>query len=64
MTLKQRAFNNLTAKQRQVWTLVMQDFMTEEATGRLLGISRDAVHNRIIKARARFVNYIKRVCLR
>ncbi len=64
MTLKQKAFNNLTAKQRQVWTLVMQGHMTEEATGRLLGISRDSVHNRLIKAKARFIKYIMRVCLR
>jgi DNA-directed RNA polymerase specialized sigma24 family protein len=55
------AFNNLTFKQQAVWLLKMQDNLTEIATARLLGISRDAVHNRLWKAKIRYERYIRRM---
>jgi len=57
--LATKAFNDLTDKQRQVWTLVMRDCLTETAAGRVLAISRDAVHNRLRKAKVRYAKYIR-----
>lgn len=60
MTLQEKAFNHLTDKQKAVWGPVMQDCLTEYATAKLLGISRDAVHDRLNKARRRFKVFVRR----
>lgn len=59
MNLAQKAFNSLTPKQREVWGPIMQDCLTEYSTATLLGISRDAVHDRLNKAKRRFKRFIK-----
>lgn len=59
MNLANRAFNNLTDKQKEVWRCIMRDCKSEYTTGKLLGISRDAVHDRLNKARRRYQQFIK-----
>ena len=56
--LADRAFNNLTLKQQQVWGPVMRDCLTEYSTAKLLGLTRDAVHDRLNKARRRYKKFI------
>jgi DNA-directed RNA polymerase specialized sigma24 family protein len=61
LDLTVEAFNHLTIKQQVVWILKMQQGLTEKTTAKLLGISRDAVHNRLLKARFRYTRYIQRI---
>ncbi len=53
------AFNSLTHKQRNVWQLHMRDGKSEYETAKMLKISRDAVHDRLNKARKRYKKFIK-----
>jgi DNA-directed RNA polymerase specialized sigma24 family protein len=59
MNLALKAFNQLTNKQKDVWRLVMQECKTEYAAADLLGITRDAVHDRINKAKRRYKKFIR-----
>lgn len=59
MKISQKAYNRLTKKQKEVWGPVMQDCLTEYVTAQMLGITRDAVHNRLIKARKRYTTFLK-----
>ncbi len=49
-----RAFNSLTKKQQEVWGPIMQDCLTQYTTAVMLGISRDAVKDRLNKAKKHF----------
>lgn len=59
MNLAVKAFNHLTLKQQAVWALVMQDCLTEYSAAKVLGISRDAVHDRLNKAKRSYRKFIK-----
>jgi DNA-directed RNA polymerase specialized sigma24 family protein len=59
MNIKDKAFKDLTDKQREVWILVMQRYFTEHEAAKHLGLTRDAVHDRLNKARRRFTKYIQ-----
>lgn len=59
MNLAVKAYNHLTFKQQAVWVLVMQDCLTEYSAAIVLGISRDAVHDRLGKAKRRYKKFIK-----
>lgn len=61
MRNSEKAFNSLTPKQQEVWGPVMQDCLTEYATAKMLNISRDAVHDRLNKARKRYKRFITQV---
>lgn len=54
-----RAFNALTLKQQQVWIKHMQECKSEYTTAKELKISRDAVHDRLNKAKRRYKAFIK-----
>jgi len=54
-----RAVRALTPKQKAVWKLVMQQYITEREAATMLGISRDAVHDRLNKARRSFTKFVK-----
>jgi DNA-directed RNA polymerase specialized sigma24 family protein len=53
------AYCSLTDKQKAVWDCIMQRGISEYSTAAELGISRDAVHDRINKARAAYKKFIK-----
>jgi DNA-directed RNA polymerase specialized sigma24 family protein len=57
-TLSDKAFRNLTKKQREVWELVMRDFQTQKKAAVVLGISRDALKDRLNKAKKRYTKFI------
>lgn len=59
MRLADRAFNSLTQKQKDVWEPIMRDCLTQYTTAVLLGISREAVKDRLNKAKKRFKTFIK-----
>jgi predicted DNA-binding protein (UPF0251 family) len=54
MKLQDRAFKSLTVKQQEVWGPIMQGCLTQYATALLLGISRNAVKDRLTKAKKHF----------
>jgi DNA-directed RNA polymerase specialized sigma24 family protein len=58
-TLSDKAFRNLTKKQREVWELVMRDFQTQAKASATLGISRDALKDRLNKAKKRYTKFIE-----
>lgn len=55
----EKAFNNLTKKQKEVWQLVMRELFSEYDAADLLGITRDSVHNRLMKARRRYRKFLE-----
>lgn len=52
---KEKAFKSLTPKQQRVWNLYMRRGLSEYETAKVLNITRDAVHDRLNKARRRFL---------
>lgn len=59
MNLPHRAFNQLTNKQKTVWQLVLQDCLSEYQAAKYLRITRDAVHDRLNKARRSYKKFIR-----
>lgn len=59
MTLQDQAFRALTPKQQSVWELVMQNFYTQAKAAKKLHISREAVKDRLNKAKKRFTQFVQ-----
>ena len=57
--LANKAVDALTQKQRDAWYLVMQQCYSERDAAKLLKISRDALHDRLNKARVSVKRYIR-----
>ena len=57
--LANKAIDSLTQKQRDAWYLVMQQCYSERDAAKMLKISRDALHDRLNKARASVKRYIR-----
>jgi DNA-directed RNA polymerase specialized sigma24 family protein len=54
-----QAFSELSPRQKKVWKLVMREGLTEEAAAIQLGITRQAVHGLVVRAKQAFENYLK-----
>jgi DNA-directed RNA polymerase specialized sigma24 family protein len=58
-TLSDKALEHLTDKQQQVWHLVMRDFRTQAEAAKIIGITRDALKDRLAKAKRRYTKFIE-----
>ncbi len=59
LEIVEEAYLMLTDKQREVWDLHMRLGMSEYKTADTLKITRNAVHDRLNKARAAFKRNVK-----
>ena len=56
--LSEKAVRALTPKQQEVWVLCMRESKSQYRAARILGITRDAVKDRLTKAKKQFRKYI------
>lgn len=59
MNLATMAYRSLTKKQKEVWDLVMKDCLTQYTAAVVLKTTRNAVKDRLTKAKKRYTKFIK-----
>lgn len=59
MDLATKAYRQLTKKQRAVWDLVMKDCLTQYTAAIVLKTTRNAVKDRLTKAKRSYTKFIK-----
>lgn len=59
MDLATMAYRSLTKKQKEVWDLVMKDCLTQYTAAIVLKTTRNAVKDRLAKAKKRYTKFIK-----